>query len=128
VWALTTTVLVLPPAAAQQDGHFCVQQRLQSALGTEIEEGMQNYKAEVQLHGEEPTELEKDALRQTASQLRKWLYREYVALQYGKLGNKVRVRLPNCVLRVVRGWFPDPYCNCPDHALCTSHYMGHKDS
>jgi hypothetical protein len=62
---------------------------------------------------------------------RKFMYRTFVAAQYGHLGYGVRVRIPDCVKCAIRWRYPNPGCDCSLSAIatCTRHgYMGHRDA
>lgn len=62
---------------------------------------------------------------------RKFMYRTFVATQYGYLGHGVRIRIPDCVIAAIRWRFPNPGCDCALAciATCEAHgYMGHRDS
>ena len=60
-----------------------------------------------------------------------FMYRTFVAAQYGYLGQGVRVRIPLCVVAAIRCRFPAPGCDCVPAAIatCQTHgYVGHRDA
>lgn len=60
-----------------------------------------------------------------------FMYRTFVAAQYGYLGKGCRVRIPLCVVAAIRCRFPAPGCNCTPAAIaaCRTHgYVGHRDA
>ena len=59
-----------------------------------------------------------------------FMYRTFVAAQYGRLGAGVRVRIPDCVIAAIRSRYPAPNCDCAvaQIAHCQTHgYTGHRD-
>ena len=64
-----------------------------------------------------------------------FMYRTFVAKQFGYLGKGVRVRIPNCVIAAIRSRYPAPgcVCNTDDIIACkcggkgASLYRGHRD-
>ena len=59
-----------------------------------------------------------------------FMYRAFVAAQYGYLGAGNRVRIPLCVVAAIRARYRAPGCDCPTRnlATCSAHgYVGHKD-
>ena len=58
-----------------------------------------------------------------------FMYRTYVAYRFGYLGPGVRVRIPNCVIAVIRMRYRAPGCTCNASEILTcSKYRGHRDS
>ena len=60
-----------------------------------------------------------------------FMYRTFVAAQYGYLGKGCRVRIPLCVVAAIRCRFPAPGCDCTPAAIATCHthgYVGHRDA
>ena len=64
-----------------------------------------------------------------------FMYRTFVAHQFGYLGKGVRVRIPDCVVAAIRTRYPAPGCTCDvrDVMACKcsggdgSLYRGHRD-
>ena len=67
-----------------------------------------------------------------------YMYRTYVASQYGHLGPGIRVRIPPCVVGAIRSRYPAPGCTCTtidalmSCTCCDAHtgrhcYKGHRD-
>ena len=65
-----------------------------------------------------------------------FMYRTFVAHQFGYLGKGVRVRIPDCVVAAIRTRYPAPGCTCDvrDIMACkcgggaASLYRGHRDN
>jgi len=56
---------------------------------------------------------------------RKFIYRTFVAAQYGYLGHGVCIRIPDCVVAAIRWRFPNPGCNCELSAIGTCQAHGY---
>ena len=60
-----------------------------------------------------------------------YMYRLFVARQYGHLGQHVRVRIPDCAVAAIRSRYRAPGCTCIGMralAACTAHgYVGYKE-
>jgi hypothetical protein len=71
--------------------------------------------SEVNAGQEDPSSLLKSA--------RFFMYRAFVAAKYGHLGKGNRVRIPECVVAVIRMRFRSPECDCDASAIgrCSAH-------
>jgi len=63
---------------------------------------------------------------------RYYLYRKWVFLAHGKLGKRTRVRIPPCVVELIRYRYREPGCQCRlggELYACTEHgYTGHREA
>ena len=67
---------------------------------------------------------------------RYYLYRKWVFAVHGRLGKGVRVRIPPCVVELIRARYREPGCRCPMNGgrggglyECTVHgYTGHREA
>ena len=58
-----------------------------------------------------------------------FMYRTFVARQFGYLGAGVRVRIPDCVIAAIRLRYRAPGCTCDVQAIATcNRYRGHRDT
>ena len=73
--------------------------------------------SEVNAGQEDPSSLLKSA--------RFFMYRAFVAAKYGHLGQGNRVRIPECVVAVIRLRFRSPECDCDASAIGTCSAHGH---
>ena len=70
--------------------------------------------------------------RQSRRAARYYLYRKWVFSAHGKLGKRTRVRIPPCVVELIRARYREPGCDCSrggDLYACTEHgYTGHREA
>lgn len=69
---------------------------------------------------------------------RYYLYRKWVNVAHGRLGKRVRVRIPPCVVEFIRDCYREPNCTCGVGGSlygavggdCTGHhgYTGHREA
>jgi len=73
-----------------------------------------------------------EASRLARRAARYYLYRKWVYSAHGTLGKRVRVRIPRCVVELIRNRYREPDCRCAvGGALyeCTEHgYTGHREA
>ena len=101
----------------------CAALQLLETLGDEMDENDKTIDDEFDGGGDPDI----GGLHRTA---RYFMYRAFVAAQYGHLGKGNRVRIPACVVAAIRARYRAPGCDCAvrDLAACQAHVcVGHKD-
>ena len=75
-------------------------------------------------------ELSEGADEEVTQRGARWfMYRAFVAQQFGYLGPGVRVRIPDCVIAAIRDRYRAPGCACDLRAIITcTQYRGHRDT
>lgn len=98
----------------------------------QAQEVLGSLEAEAEEQDEEVLQAEVgEASRLARRAARYYLYRKWVFLAHGRLGKRVRVRIPPCVIELIRARYPEPGCNCAPGTLhlCTAHgYTGHREA